>query len=110
MKSHSEPPKKFTEFIERFPKLGQAWEAIHEAEAEGPLDPRTSRLVKLAVAIGAYKEGAVHAAARKALKAGVSAEEMHQVVVLAAATLGMPGAVAAYSWVQDVLEKDPKKA
>jgi hypothetical protein len=30
--------------------------------------------------------------------------------VLAAATLGMPGAVAAYGWVQDVLEKGEKKA
>ena len=96
MSKSSEPPKKYSAFIERFPKLGQAWEAIHEAEAEGPLDPRSSRLV--------------HAAARKALKAGVTADEMDQVVVLAAATLGMPGAVAAYGWVQDVLEKGEKKA
>jgi alkylhydroperoxidase/carboxymuconolactone decarboxylase family protein YurZ len=110
MSKSSEPPKKYSAFIERFPKLGQAWEAIHEAEAEGPLDPRSSRLVKLAVAIGAFKEGAVHAAARKALKAGVTADEMDQVGVLAAATLGMPGAVAAYGWVQDVLEKGEKKA
>ena len=109
MKSSQEAPKKYNDFIERFPKLGEAWEAIHEAEAEGPLDLRTSRLVKLAVAIGAFKEGAVHAAARKALKAGVSPEEMAQVVVLATATLGMPGTVAAYCWVQDVLEKAEKK-
>ena len=109
MKESSEPPKKFTAFIERFPKLGEAWEAIHEAEAQGPLDPRTVRLVKLAVAIGALKEGAVHAAVRKAVKAGASAGELQQVVVLAAATLGMPAAVAAYGWVQDVLERDEKK-
>ncbi len=101
----SEPPKKYQDFIERFPKLGQAWETLHAAEAEGPLEERARRLVKLAVAIGAAKEGAVHAAARKAVKAGVTAEEMRQVVVLAAATLGMPGCVAAYSWVQDVLER-----
>jgi len=109
MKPSSEPPKKYRDFIERFPKLGEAWEAIHAAEAEGPLDTRTARLVKLAVAIGALKEGAVHAAARKALKAGATAEEMHQVVVLATATLGMPSTVAAYCWVQDVLEKDSRK-
>ena len=109
MKTSSEPPRKYTEFIERFPKLGEAWEAIHAAEEEGPLDPRTSRLVKLAVAIGAFKEGAVHAAARKALKAGVSAEELAQVVVLATATLGMPGTVAAYCWVQDMVEREARK-
>ena len=109
MKPSSDPPKKYRDFIERFPKLGEAWEAIHAAEAEGPLDGRTARLVKLAVAIGALKEGAVHAAARKALKAGATAEEMHQVVVLATATLGMPSTVAAYCWVQDVLEKDARK-
>jgi alkylhydroperoxidase/carboxymuconolactone decarboxylase family protein YurZ len=109
MKTSSEPPKKYSEFIERFPKLGEAWEAIHAAEAEGPLDKRTIRLVKLAVAIGAFKEGAVHAAARKALKAGASAEELAQVVVLATATLGMPGTVAAYGWVQDMVEREAKK-
>jgi alkylhydroperoxidase/carboxymuconolactone decarboxylase family protein YurZ len=109
MKPSSEPPKKYSDFVERFTKLGEAWEAIHMAEAEGPLDPRTARLVKLAVAIGAFKEGAVHAAVRKAREAGVTAEEMHQVVVLATATLGMPSTVAAYGWVQDVLESaDPK--
>jgi alkylhydroperoxidase/carboxymuconolactone decarboxylase family protein YurZ len=109
MNPSPEPPQKFSDFIARFPKLGEAWEAIHQAEAEGPLDPRTARLVKLAVAIGAFKEGAVHAAVRKALKAGVTAEEMHQVVVLATATLGMPSTVAAYGWVQDVLATaDPK--
>lgn len=109
MRPSSDPPKKYSAFIERFPKLGEAWDAIHEAEAQGPLDPRTCRLVKVAVAVGALKEGAVHAAARKALKAGVSAEELAQVVVLATATLGMPSAVAAHSWIQDVLERHEKK-
>ncbi len=105
MQAPSAPPKKYTEFIERFPKLGEAWEAIHAAEAEGPLDPRSVRLLKLAVAIGALREGAVHAAARKALKAGASVEDLQQVVVLAAATIGMPATVAAYCWVQEAVER-----
>jgi len=109
MPHDSKPPRQHREFIERFPKLGEAWDAIHEAEAQGPLDPRTARLVKLAVAIGALKEGAVHAAARKALGAGVTAADMHQVVALAAATLGLPSTVAAYGWVQDVAARDPKR-
>lgn len=104
--SLKEPPKKYRAFINRYPKLGQAWDLIHEAEEEGPLDARVRRLVKLAIAIGAFREGAVHASARKALAAGASPEELEQVVALGAATLGMPSTVAAYTWVRDVLKEE----
>jgi len=107
MKSSSEPPKKYSAFIHRYPKLGEAWASIHEAEAQGPLDERTRRLVKLAIAIGAFREGATHASVRKALAAGVTREEMEQVVALGASTLGMPSTVAAYTWIRDIL--DPEK-
>jgi alkylhydroperoxidase/carboxymuconolactone decarboxylase family protein YurZ len=106
MTRSSEPPSQYQAFVKRYPKLGEAWEAIHAAEADGPLDPRTVRLVKLGVAIGALKEGAVHAAARKALAAGVAPAELEQVVALAAATVGLPSAVAAHSWIQDVLARE----
>lgn len=106
MKIPCEPPRKYRAFINRYPKLGEAWEAIHEAEAQGPLDERTQRLVKLAIAIGAFREGATHASVRKALTAGVTREEMEQVVALAAATLGMPSTVAAYTWIRDILEPE----
>ena len=109
MKTPQEPPKKYRLFIQRYPRLGEAWDLLHEAEKQGPLDLRTQRLVKLAVAIGASKEGAVHASARKALNAGVPLEELEQVVALAAATLGLPSVVAAYTWIQDVVEKDHGK-
>lgn len=99
------PPKKYSRFIARYPKLGQAWEAIHQAEEEGPLDLKTRRLIKLALALGAFKEGAAHAAVRKALDAGATREELEQVVALGAATLGMPATVAAHTWVLDILEK-----
>lgn len=105
MSQQPEPPKAYRAFVTRFPKLGQAWDLMAEAGQEGPLDPRTTRLLKLAVAIGAGREGAVHASARKALALGITAEEMEQVVALAAGTLGMPAAVAAHRWIQDVTEK-----
>jgi 4-carboxymuconolactone decarboxylase len=95
------PPGAYTDFIARFPKLGEAWEAIHEAGATGPLDERTQRLIKLAISIGAMKQGAVHSSVRKALALGISMEEIEQVVALAAGTLGMPSTVAAHTWVQD---------
>ncbi|MBL0211738.1 MAG: carboxymuconolactone decarboxylase family protein [Holophagaceae bacterium] len=95
------PPSAYSEFIARFPKLGQAWDLLAEGGKEGPLDERTARLVKLAIAIGAQKEGAVHASVRKALAIGITREELDQVVALSAGTLGLPSAVAAHTWVKE---------
>jgi alkylhydroperoxidase/carboxymuconolactone decarboxylase family protein YurZ len=105
MHNTPEPPKAFLEFQERYPKIGKAWELLAEAGQEGPLDGRTARLIKLAVAAGALREGAVHSGVRKALAAGISREEIEQVVALAAGTLGLPSAVAVFSWVQDELSR-----
>jgi len=104
MSTQPKPPAAYQTFVERFPELGQAWELISEGGSSGPLDAKTQRLVKLAVAIGALREGAAHASVRKALASGVSAEELEQVVALAAATIGLPAAVAAFSWIRDVTE------
>lgn len=95
------PPQTYRDFIARFPKLGQAWDALSEAGQEGPLDAKTQRLIKLAVAVGALKEGPVHASARKALAAGITREELDHVVALAAGTLGMPSTVAVWSWIRE---------
>src|SRR5213083_1800371 len=100
------PPKTYDEFIQHYPKLGQAWQLLAEAGKDGPLDKKTSRLVKLAIAIGAMREGAVHASVRKAVAQGVSKEEVFQVVALSAGTLGLPSTVAVYTWVKDVLEPE----
>ncbi|HZU53035.1 MAG TPA: carboxymuconolactone decarboxylase family protein [Holophagaceae bacterium] len=97
-----EAPKTYRDFIARFPKLGEAWESLSEAGQQGPLDAKAQRLLKLAVAIGAMREGSVHASARKALAAGITREEMDQVVALAAGTLGMPSTVAVWSWIREV--------
>ena len=50
-------------------------------------------------------EGAVHAHARKALDAGCSPEELRHAAILATTTLGFPGMMAGYSWVDDVLNE-----
>src|ERR1051326_1080524 len=98
MASEPKPPKTYEKFIRRYPKLGQAWNTISEAGRDGPLDAKTTQLVKLAVSIGAMREGAVHSAVRKSLAGGISPEEIEQVVALAAATLGMPATVAIFTW------------
>lgn len=100
------PPKTFHNFIERYPKLGEAWDMIRDAEGEaGLLDKKTIRLLKLAISIGALKEGSTHSATRKALAAGVSVEEIEQVIALAASTIGFPSTVAAYSWIRETLKE-----
>ena len=104
MKSDPKPPKTYEEFTARYPKLAEAWEKIGEAGRIGPLDDKTIRLVKLAIAIGAMREGAVHSGVRKALARGIAAEEIEQVIALAAGTLGMPATVAVYSWVRDEIK------
>ena len=100
------PPRAYRRFVDRFPALGEAWDAMRQAEERaGPLDERGRRLVKLAIAVGTGREGVVHSAARKAVAAGVPVEEIEQVVALAASTIGMPAAVAAHGWIRDVLDE-----
>jgi 4-carboxymuconolactone decarboxylase len=88
----------------RFPSVAEALDSLGSAaESAGPLDDRTQRLVKLGIAVGAQAEGAVRSNARKALAAGASEEELLHVVALAINTRGFPAAVAAFTWVEEVL-------
>jgi alkylhydroperoxidase/carboxymuconolactone decarboxylase family protein YurZ len=86
----------------RHPEIWQAFinlaQACHNA---GPLDEKTRRLVKLAIAVGAGTEGGTHSALRHAAEAGVSAEEMEHVVLLSITTIGLPAAGRALTWIQD---------
>jgi len=101
MKSPSRPPAVHRQFVARFPRLGKAWDLVNEEGGAGPLDGKTQRLVKLAAAIGAMREGAVHSGVRKARDAGASLAEMEQVVALAASTIGLPASVAVWTWIRD---------
>jgi 4-carboxymuconolactone decarboxylase len=98
------PPDLHGQFVRQYPKLEQAWELIADEGREGPLDEKTARLLKLAAAIGAMREGAVHASVRKALAMGIEPAALYQVVALAAGTIGLPSTAAAYSWVREVIE------
>jgi alkylhydroperoxidase/carboxymuconolactone decarboxylase family protein YurZ len=104
-KTSPKPPKTYQEFIARFPELTKAWEAMGAAaRADGTLDDRECRVVKLGIAIGAQHRGAVQAAVRQARAAGVTAEDIEQTAALAASTIGVPGAVAAWSWIRAALK------
>jgi alkylhydroperoxidase/carboxymuconolactone decarboxylase family protein YurZ len=88
---------------ERHPEVWAAYERLGAAVAEGgPLDPRTRRLVKLALSIGKESEGAVHSHVRRALAEGISADELRHVMLLSIPTLGLPAAVRAMTWIDDL--------
>ena len=103
MASMPESPQAHKDFIAKYPQLGKAWELIAAAGQQGSLDEKTVRLLKLATAIGAMREGSVHASVRKALAMGIPRTEIEQVVAVAASVLGLPSVVATHTWVQDEL-------
>ncbi|MCW5979700.1 MAG: carboxymuconolactone decarboxylase family protein [Bryobacteraceae bacterium] len=98
-------PKSIEEFQKRYPKIWEAFDKLGEAchENGGPLDERTRRLVKLGIAVGSQHEGAVHSAVRNAVAAGLAAEEIRQVAILAITTIGWPAAYAALKWTDETI-------
>jgi len=100
--SRQGPPKAFQDFADRFPRAAEAWTLLREEEqASGPADDKTRRLLKLAIAVGHQRPGSVHSAARKAKAAGLTLEEMEQVVALSISTVGLPAGVAALGWIRE---------
>ena len=91
---------------ERYPEVWEAYSRLADATvAAGPMDARTLRLVKLALAVGSRSEGSVHSHARRGLAEGIPPEELEQVALLAITTLGWSQAMAALSWIADVTRK-----
>jgi alkylhydroperoxidase/carboxymuconolactone decarboxylase family protein YurZ len=97
------------EIAKAYPPVWEAYSALGKACSEaGPVRGDTARLVKLALAIGASSEGAVHSHTRRALSEGISEEALKQVALLAIPTLGLPQAAKALTWIEDVT--DPQDA
>jgi AhpD family alkylhydroperoxidase len=101
----SKLPKRYQKFHKDYPDVAASYEKLGEAvHNSGPLDDKTRSLIKLAISTGARLEGAVHSHTRKAIKAGATPEEIHHTVMLALPTIGLPSTMAAFSWVDDILE------
>ncbi|WP_210530400.1 carboxymuconolactone decarboxylase family protein [Rubellimicrobium arenae] len=98
------------EIARTYPDVWAAYAALGKACSEaGPLDRRTARLVKLALAIGALSEGAVHSHTRRGLADGLSAAELRHVALLAIPTLGLPQAVKGLTWIEDITDRAPER-
>lgn len=101
-----ELPSTAGEFAKMYPDVWEQYAGLGKASAEaGPIDDETKRLVKLALAIGAQSEGAVHSHVRRGLDEGIEPETLQHAAVLAIPTLGFPQAIAAMSWITDLTEE-----
>ncbi len=71
---------------------------------QGPIDEKSSHLIRMAAAVAIRSEGAVHSHARRALQSGATPEEVNHAVILLTSTIGFPTVSAALTWVDDILE------
>jgi alkylhydroperoxidase/carboxymuconolactone decarboxylase family protein YurZ len=93
------------DLAEQHPEVWSAYSALGKACSDaGPLNDREKRLVKLALAIGANSEGAVHSHTRRGRSEGIENSALEQVALLAIGPLGLPRAVAAKTWIEDIAE------
>lgn len=99
-------PPSIVKFQSKHPAVWDAFDKLGEACHEtGPLDEKSRRLIKVALAVALRHEGAVHSAARNALSSGVSREELEHIVILSITTIGWPAANAAMTWIEDAFSR-----
>lgn len=98
-------PKFLQDVIKKYPKVWESYQGLGAAIGETPgVDKRTQHLVKLGIAIGAGVEGGVHSHVRRCKEAGITDEEIYHTALLSVTTIGWPSAVAAVSWIDDILK------
>lgn len=103
-------PSGAAKIARKYPPVWEAYQQLGAACAKsGPLDARTLRLVKLALAVGAESEGAVHSHVRRGLDEGLSADELLHVSLLAIPSLGLAKAVAAMTWIEDIVKSGERR-
>jgi 4-carboxymuconolactone decarboxylase len=101
-------PSHYQQFRDRFPEIAEAYDEVSRLTVKaGSLDAKSVQLVRLAMALGAGHEGAVHSHARRALEAGATREEVRQVGLLGLTTMGFPRTMAGLSWIDDVVRAAP---
>jgi alkylhydroperoxidase/carboxymuconolactone decarboxylase family protein YurZ len=88
-----------------YPDVWEAYSDLGKACSDaGPIDGETKRLVKLALAVGAQTEGAVHSHVRRGLEEDIDPETLRHVAMLATPTIGFPKSVAALTWIDDLAD------
>ena len=105
-KAQEKLPGTYKKFVNKYPKLGDAHEAVAAAVAEaGPMDDKQCSLVKIGICVGAGLESALRSHVRRAMQHGATVEEIEQAVLLGMNTVGFPATVAALSWRHQQIER-----
>ena len=100
-------PKFYLQLEKRHADVFDALEKLGKSvRGAGPVDERTAQLIQLAAAAAIRSEGAIHSHTRRAVEAGVPADNVRHALLLLISTIGMPNVVAALSWAEDVISKN----
>jgi AhpD family alkylhydroperoxidase len=103
-------PNIYQKFAEKYPDVFKEYNELGAScRKAGPLNAKTQDLVKLGIAMGCNSRGGVMSHTRKALAAGATPEEIFHAILLSLTTIGFPNMMAAMSWVNEVVEEQPKK-
>src|SRR5262245_13103077 len=95
-------PPNVEKFENSYPAVWNSFMRLgDECHKAGPLDEKTRRIVKVALALAAGLEGGTHSAVRNAKTAGVTDDQMRHVAVLSISTLGFPAAMRGLAWISD---------
>jgi 4-carboxymuconolactone decarboxylase len=98
-------PETFRSIVDNYPEVWEAHEKLTIACAEaGPLDRKTSELIKVGICIGSGLQTATQRHAVMAVENGAAKEEVYQTALMAMTTLGHPRAAAGWKWIHDALE------
>jgi len=98
-------PDAYKTFRDRHADVAISLDALAATvDGAGPLDERSRRLVKLGIAIGRGSDGAVKSSARKARQLGLTDNEIRHAALLGVTTIGLPGATAAMTWIDEVVD------
>jgi len=98
-------PSIYQKFSSQYPDVLKDYKELGvKCRKSGPLDRKTQDLIKLGIAVGHSSRGAVMSHTRKALENGASQEEIMHVILLTLTTSGFPNMIAAFGWVDEVMQ------
>ena len=107
----SDLPRTFERFSARFREVVKAHTAMGKAtDGAGPLDRKTTELVKLGVCVGASLESATKSHVRRALEHGATPEEIEHAVIQGMNTVGFSRTVMAWVWATEQMEGERTSA
>ena len=89
--------KLLDDFEKQFPEIWGAYTQLKTAcDRGGPLDRKTSELIRIGISVAMEHEGGLIAHISQARKAGASEEEIQHAIVLATGLAGLPPTLKAF--------------